>query len=83
LVSSVLVSAAGVILGIVGNVCSAPVPSIYWEIVPAPVITNVPDVVIVLGVTLNADGTVIPIEVTVPPPGVPEGQPLIYLESPA
>ena len=49
-----------------GNACNAPVPSMYCETRPAPVIAKVPEVVIGDPVTLNAEGTVNPTEVTVP-----------------
>ena len=53
-------------VGIVGNVCNAPVPSIYWDVVPAPVTVKVPDVVTGEFVTVKAVGIDKPTLVTVP-----------------
>ena len=50
----------------VGNVCNAPVPSMYCEPRPTPVIASVPEDVIGEPVTLNAEGTVNATDVTVP-----------------
>ena len=49
-----------------GNACNAPVPSMYCETSPAPVIAKVPEVVIGDPVIVNALGAVNPTEVTVP-----------------
>jgi hypothetical protein len=54
-------------VGILGNVCNAPEPSMYCDAMPAAVIASVPDVVIGEPVTLNAAGVVSATLVTVPP----------------
>ena len=55
-------------VGIAGNVCNAPVPSIYCVVAPAPAKVNVPEPVTGEPETVNAEGAAKPTLVTVPPP---------------
>jgi len=72
----------------VGNVCNAPVPSMYCDEVPAPETINVPADVIGDPITVNADGILRLTDVTPPPPPPPPGlqttlDPLNVMTSPA
>tara|TARA_R110000782_G_scaffold21820_5_gene58341 strand:- start:5632 stop:6072 length:441 start_codon:yes stop_codon:yes gene_type:complete len=66
-----------------GVVCNAPVPSIYSEVVPAPLIAIVPEVVIGDPLTERAAGAVRATLVTVPdpPPPTPNVATVIFLVS--
>ena len=55
-------------VGILGNVCNAPVPSMYSVLAPPTESASVPEVVIGEPLIANALGTVMATDVTVPPP---------------